>query len=298
MSKAESEGTPRVATEEERRRSLAAFLVGQRSRIPAEALTLGPYLRMRERHGMPVDAAEIAHAIGVNAHWYALLEQGAPTRPSTLVIDRLERALALGAAETETLWNLAIPPPRTEPREESRLVHEAFSSLQWYLRKLNAASSVDEVLTIAEESACAHFPNASFIIAMSRTSGGRWVPHGEGVGTPRALRRVWLQYGEIHRPLAALDRSGLDLLMGYPVLSQPGDLLTFGDLDRSSLTAVLKGAYQRYERNNGAELLARMRSREGYVGHLFFADFCKSYGDPVDRELVATIADFASLALA
>jgi len=77
--------------------------------------------------------------------------------------------------------------------------------------------------------------------------------------------------------------------MGYPTLTQPGDLLRFADLDRSALDTILKGARRRHERNNGAELLARMRSREGYLGHLFFADFLKSYDSPTDRELAATI---------
>jgi transcriptional regulator with XRE-family HTH domain len=286
-----------ASTEDDRRRRLAAFLVGQRLRIPGEALALGPYPRLRERHGIPVSTAEIARTIGVAASWYALVEQGVPTRPSARVIDRLVHALALGPEDAETLWNLALPVLGTRPREESRLVVEANASLQWYLRKLTAASSVEEVLSLAEESACAQFPDVSFIIAMSRTPDGRWVPHGEGLGTTTAIRRVWRQHGEIHRPLSDVDRAGLDLLMGFPAVTQPGDLLTFADHDRPALDTILKGATRRYERNNGAELLARMRSRQGYVGHLFFADFLKSYDSPTDRALAATIADLASLAL-
>lgn len=283
--------------EEERWQRLAAFLVGQRERIPPGALALGPYPRLRGRCGTPVSAAEIARTIGVSERWYALVEQAVPTRPSALVVDRLAHALALGPEQAETLWSLAIPVLRTRAREESRLVIQALASVQWYLRKLTAASSVEEVLSLAEETACAHFPQVSFIIANSRMPDGRWVPHGEGLGTAGAMRRVWRQYDEIHRPLGAVDRAGLDWLMGYPAISQPGDLLTLADLDRAALATILKGARRRYEGNNGAELLVRMRSREGYVGHLFFADFRKTYDGPADRELAATIADLASLAL-
>ena len=286
-----------AATEEERRRRLAAFLIGQRERIPVEAPALGPSPRLRERRGRPVSAAEIARAIGVGERWYALVEQGVPTRPSTSVVERLVHALALPPADAETLWNLAIPVLRSRPRDESLLVLEAYASIQWYLRRLGAASSVDEVLSLAEETAHACFPDVSFIVAMSRTPEGGWAPHGEGLGTAAALRRVWRQYGEVHRPLGDTDRSGLDRLMFYPAISQPGEVLTFAGHDRAVLATILKGARHRYERNNGGELLARLRSRDGYVGHLFFADFCKSSDKPVERELAATIADLASLAL-
>lgn len=286
-----------ATTEEARRRQLAAFLVGARERIPAESPALGPCPRARERLGSPVSAAEIARAIGVGERWYALVEQAVPTRPSIPLIDRLVDVLALGPEDADTLWNLTIPVLRPQPRDESRLVLEAYGSVQWYLRKLTAASSLEDVLSLAEETACAHFPEVSFIVAMSRTPDGRWVPHGEGLGTATASRRIWRQYGELHRPLGEVDPAGLDRLMGYPAISQPGDLLTFRDKDRSALTRIVTGARRRYERNNSAELLARMRSRDGYVGHLFFADFCKSNDGPADRELAATIADLASLAL-
>jgi transcriptional regulator with XRE-family HTH domain len=283
--------------EEERPRRLAAFLIERRSRIPREAFSLGPYPRLRQRHGLPVSPDEIARVIGVGADWYALLEKGVPTRPSPQLIDRLAQALALGAEDALTLWDLAIPALRTGPRDESRIVVETYASMQWYLRKLSAASSVEEVLSLAEQTAYAHFPETSFIIAMSRTPDGRWAPHGEGLGTTTAIRRVWRQYADIHRPIGNINRGALDQLMGFPTTSQPGDLLTFADFDRTALSTILKGAWRRYERNNGAELIARMRSRSGYVGHLFFADFCKSYEAPVDWELAATIADLASLAL-
>lgn len=286
-----------MTSEEDRRRQLAAFLIGQRERIAAGALAFGPYPRLRERRDGPIGAAEIARAIGVSERWYTLVEQAAPTRPSPRVVDRLVRAFALAPPDAETLWDLAIPVVRTRPREQSRRVVEAYASMQWYLRKLASASSVDEVLTLAEETACSHFPEVSFIVAMSRTPDGTWLPHGEGLGTAKSLRRVWRQYGEIHRPLGEVNRAGLDHLMGYPTISQPGELLTFGDLDRAALSEILKDARRRYERNNSAELLARMRSRDGFVGHLFFADFRKNNDRPVDRELAATIVDFASLAL-
>jgi hypothetical protein len=71
-----------AATEEERRSRLAAFLIGQRERIPLEAPALEPYARLRVRRGRPVSAPEIARAIGVGERWYALVEQGVPTPTS------------------------------------------------------------------------------------------------------------------------------------------------------------------------------------------------------------------------
>jgi transcriptional regulator with XRE-family HTH domain len=283
--------------EQERERRLAAFLIKRRARISPEVFALGSYQRLRRQRGRPVSPAEIARAIGVGERWYTLVEAGVPTRPSMLLIDRLVHALALDPDDAETLWKLSVPVLRTQPREESRLVLEAYASMQWYMRKLRSASSVDEVLSLAEETAYAHFPEISFVIAMSRTSDGRWVPHGEGLGTMRAMRRVWRQYGDVHRPLGEVDPVGLDRLMGFPAFRKPGDLLTLADVDRPALTSILKESRRRYERNNGAELLARIASREGYVGHLFFADFRKNNDGPSDRELAATIADLASLTL-
>jgi hypothetical protein len=286
-----------MSPEHERERRLAAFLIEQRVRISPEASALGPYPRLRRHRGKPVSAAEIARAIGVGERWYALVEEGVPTRPSVLLIEHLVQAFALDSYDTERLWHLAFPVLRTQPRQESRLVLEAYSSMQWYLRKLRSASSVDEVLSFAEETAHAHFPEISFLCAMSRTTDGRWVPHGEGLGTTMAMRRVWRQYREVHRPLGDADPVGLDRLMGYPAFWQPGDLLTLADVDRTARNSILKGASRRYEHNNGAELLARITSRDGYLGHIFFADFLKNNGGAIDRELVATIADLASLAL-
>ncbi|HTJ28408.1 MAG TPA: helix-turn-helix transcriptional regulator [Candidatus Limnocylindria bacterium] len=280
-----------------RSKRFATFLIRHRERIPPATLALGTVLRARGHYGQPVMPDEIARAIGVSARWYELAEAGVPTRPSLRMVDRLGSVFDLDVSERETLWDLALPSlERDGPRADSLLVLDAHASLRWYLRKLGTASSADEILNLAEQTACAQCPETSFIIAMSRTPEGAWVAHGEGCGTRGALRRMWRQYDEIHRPLERMDRAGLDLLMGYPTVSEPGELMTFASHDRETLARILKGAERRYERNNGGELLARIRSRSGYVGHLFLADFNACYG-AADRALIATIADLASLAL-
>jgi hypothetical protein len=286
-----------VAGRGERPERLANFLIRHREGIPSDTLSLGSVLRVRTRHGLPVSPAEIARAIGVSARWYELAEAGAPTRASMRMVDALGHVFGLDRRARDELWDLTIPPlVRDGLHDDSRLVLDAHASIRWFLRKLSGASDVDEVLTLAEQTACAQCPETSFIVAMSRLPDGSWVAHGEGCGTRRVLRRMCRDYEEIHSRLELSDRAALDALMGYPAVSEPGQLMTFDCHDREALMRILQGAPHRDESNEGPELLARIRSRSGYVGHLFLADFSASYGE-ADRALIATVADLASLAL-
>lgn len=95
---------------------------------PGSALTLGDFLRDRRARLAPEAGAparrrtpglrreEVAARAGVSVTWYTWLEQGRGGPPSEDVLERLARALALGAEEREVLFLLAQQrPPPIEP---------------------------------------------------------------------------------------------------------------------------------------------------------------------------------------
>lgn len=89
--------------------------------MATDRLALGSYLRERRarldpaRLGLPLTRRrtpglrreEVAQRANVSATWYTWLEQGRGGAPSADVLDRIARALSLGAAEREHLFLLA-----------------------------------------------------------------------------------------------------------------------------------------------------------------------------------------------
>jgi len=280
------------------RKRFGAMLRGARHAIPPHTTTLRWYLRAHDRVGHVVAIEEIADAIGVNHRWYALLEEGEQTRTPAVIIANLADVFGLTLEQRTELFNHATPEiPSDEPREASQLVFEAFGSMRNYARKLVSASTVEEVLDLAQDAAGAHFPEVSLITAVSRTGLGTWEPHGEGIGSAATLRRMHDQFDRVHRPLMISDPLGLDQIMCFPSIALPGELMTFWEHDSAALSRILGDAKRGYTVNNSGQLIARIRSRSGYVGHLFFADFCNAGYDASEYAFASAIAEFASLAL-
>jgi DNA-binding XRE family transcriptional regulator len=90
-------------------RGIRAFLKAYRRRIDPSSTRVGAYERPNTRCGRRITQEEIAEAIGVSRNWYALLENGAPVRPSLSLLERLADALRLSPAERTKLFLLAIP---------------------------------------------------------------------------------------------------------------------------------------------------------------------------------------------
>src|ERR1700735_4548502 len=89
--------------------SAGAFLKEQRRRIPRDAPSLGPYLRLPVRRGKAVSQEELAEAIGVSRVWYAMLESGAALNTSPRLLARLADALNLSDESRKVLFQLALP---------------------------------------------------------------------------------------------------------------------------------------------------------------------------------------------
>ncbi|MGD0967313.1 MAG: helix-turn-helix transcriptional regulator [Candidatus Aquilonibacter sp.] len=93
-------------------RSLGAFLLMLRERIPPASMRLGPYQRLMVRCGRRVTQEELAEVVGVSRGWYRQLESDAGVRASIRLLDRLADALAATPEERMTLFTLAVPEMR------------------------------------------------------------------------------------------------------------------------------------------------------------------------------------------
>lgn len=258
---------------------------------------LGEHVRRAEAIGKLVTRREMADASGINRRWYELAERGEPTRASAAVLRALGNALGLNVHERRVLLSLATPYlDRDLPRDESLEIRDAFASLRTYLRKLNACSTTDEVLSLVEDTAASHFPETSYLATASRLPDGGWSFHGEPIGRASRMRAFAYDREEVVGPIFASELVAADDLMCFPEASSPGDLLTYDDYEEAKLAKILGKAYAGFKHLHEPMLAAVIRSRAGLVAHLYLADFRKIYGEETDLALVSAITDFASLA--
>jgi hypothetical protein len=276
---------------------LSRFLAEHRRRIAPRAAVLGDHPRHSRAIGKLVTRHEIADASGISRRWYELAELGVPTRASAAVLSNVADVLRLNGAEREMLYRLAIPLVEYRaPRRESTEIQEAFSSVRWYLRKLNSCSTMEEVLTLLEDTAAAHFPEVSFLGTKVRRPSGGWSFHSDGIGT-QAQMRTFRGVRESLRPVFESDPVLADKMLRFPNASMPGDILTYRNIDGAVKASVLALRPAEIERLFEPMLIAVARSRSGYVAHLLLSDFRAVYAGETESALAATIADFASLAL-
>lgn len=289
--------TTTIQSDEERRAFLGSFLVERRRRIAPHAAVLGDHRRHSRSIGKLVTRHEIADASGVSRRWYQLAELGVPTRASTSILLRVADVLDLDHDDRETLVRLAVPyVDYNAPRRESIEIREAFSSIRWYLRKLQSCSTIEELLTLLEDTAAAQFPEVSYLATLLRRPSGGWSFHGEGIGT-RARMRTFVRLHELKRPVFEANPDAFDQMVRFPIASMPGDTFTYRNFNLAILAPILKQVPAEFEQFYGPMLAAVVRSRSGYVAHLVLNDFRDVYAGETERALATTIADFASLAL-
>jgi transcriptional regulator with XRE-family HTH domain len=284
-------------SDEERRALLASFLAKHRRRVAPHAAILGAHPRHRYAVGKLVTRHEIADASGVSRRWYELAELGVPTRASPSILFSVADVLSLDVDEREALLRLAIPyVDYSRSRRESIEIREAFASIRWFLRKLQSCSTIEEVLTLLEDTAAAHFPDVSYLNTAFRRPSGGWSLHGEGIGT-RARMRTFARLQELLRPVFEGNPVVSDEIVGFPIASMPGDTLTSRNYNWPTVAPILELALAECEHFFEPMLVAVTRSRAGYVAHLMLSDFHAVYGGETEQALASTIADFASLAL-
>ncbi|HYZ17390.1 MAG TPA: helix-turn-helix transcriptional regulator [Candidatus Acidoferrum sp.] len=284
--------------DDERRRLLTAFLRQHRYRIDPAIPILGEHPRRPEAIGKLVTPSEIADAADINRRWYELAERGEPTRASPAVVRALAHALGLGPPERAVLMHLATSPfIQSGPRNDSLEIRDAFAMMRRYLRKLNACSTTEEVLSLVAETTASLFPEVGYLTTGPRFPEGGWTHHGEAIAKASRLAAFASMHEEVVGPIFASDPFSADVITCFPDISLPGDLITHEDHDKARLMAVLGNAYAAFKQLHEPTVAAVIRSRGGFVAHLVLGDFRKSYDDEVDRAIVSSIVDFASLAI-
>jgi hypothetical protein len=182
------------------------------------------------------------------------------------------------------------------PREDSLAIRDAFAWVRGYLRSLQQCSTLGEVLTLVEEMAGTAFPETSYMTTTVRQPCGAWSFHSPGSGTRSGLR-TFRRNQAILGPIMEANSSLHDAMTRFPRASAPGDILTFENYDSVVLGRMLNQARVEIECVHESVLTAVIRSRSGFVAHLFLSDFRRVYCSETERALVATLADFASLAV-
>ena len=289
-----NEGEP----DDERRRLLSRFLTDRRQRLDPAIPILGEHGRHAQDIGKLVTPDEIADASGINRRWYELAERGEPTRASAAVLRGLGNALRLDAQERAVLLRLATPSfDRRTPRDASLEIRDAFLSLRWYLRKLYACSTTDEVFNLVKETAASFFPESSYVMTASRLPDSRgWTFHEEAIARVSRLDAFTHNRDEVVGPIFASDGAAADDIACFPMISSPGDLITFENYDELHLARMLRQRFGAFKRLHAPMIVTVIRSRADFVGHLYLGDFRKTYDDETNYALVSAIADFASLA--
>lgn len=106
-----------MATTEQSRAELGAFLRSRRARLPRAAHGLPPLPRGRTEG---LRREEVSYLCGVSVTWYTWLEQGRPITPSRQVLDAVARALQLTTPEHHYLLGLAGYAPVQAPVQPQR----------------------------------------------------------------------------------------------------------------------------------------------------------------------------------
>ncbi len=157
------------------RSELALLLKFLRQRVDPDVRHLGLHARLPSRIGKRVTQEEVAEAIGVSRTWYAALESAATIRTSTGLLDRLADALMVTPDERARLFYLALPEVRrVHLRDDSLAVLEGFSRLRVFLKRLWAATSVDDVFTTATLQITDWFESAVLVHTTRRSESGLW----------------------------------------------------------------------------------------------------------------------------
>ncbi len=258
-------------------------------RLASESCFLGEHPRLPIRVGKRITQEELAEHLGISRNWYMRFEAGAPAEFSIPLLNRLGDILRLSAAERAELMRLAMPGLAAVVSGGASALYEALGVVRKMVKRLWRATSEGEILRVAGEEARQLLPRFELIYA-------RWIvvpeeasfPHPGGNSTARyaearadALRRFTPeQFARLDAVWQRTPAGGLLPIDAYP----PGNLRLYRialhehgvDWD-SPLAAHIRGS-------SGSALVGGTSTRPHDVTEL-------------DRAMLSTIADFASIAL-
>jgi transcriptional regulator with XRE-family HTH domain len=270
------------------------MLKSLRQRLDPNVHVLGSHPRHRVRLGKRVTQDELAEAIGVSREWYALLESGtARTRPSTGLLDRLASALMVTPDERAMLFQLALPElGRVRLRDDSVAVLQAYSHLRSLTNRLWTATSIEDVLTTASEQIADWFGDALLVRSSRRRESGVWEPRPVDEKQERSSPAKVLRDVEDLVPTPELY-AALDF---HPWLANAGDLGGW-DLYPLPLQQEFRNVFARHRLAGFEGRYARVRSRSGFMGGLYFVHEAGRVYSASDLAVLGAFAELASFAL-
>lgn len=279
------------------RLTIGSFLKEHRRLLPREAAALGSYARHPSRVGKLVNQEEIAAAIGVTRVWYAMLESGAALQASPRLLARLADALSLSDESRRVLFALGLPDLSLSDTSVSVLMELSASvaPLRVAARRVLSATSENEILVVVAEALSALFRDADFVGAFRRVCEGQW-DYPATIGASRWRTSL----AELHEELFdGLTPGEIDQVLRHGSLSESGQVGARNELPLEiSLKRRMSAALESVGIAGTTFLQGHVKSREGLR-----ATLCVNYvtGDKhfseLERSLVGTLADLASLAL-
>jgi transcriptional regulator with XRE-family HTH domain len=270
---------------------LSGLLKRCRARLGPECRSLGPYLRRPIRIGKAVTQEEVAEAAGISRVWYATLENDRRVRFSARTLGRIADALMMDPPERETLFRLAVPALRSASLAgTSTAILEAFGSLQRLMRRLWAATTEAEALTVVREHALTQLAPDG-IQTLTRVAEGRWVRDTTG---DRDLAK---RYDAMIQ--GRWDAASIDDLCCHTLMVRPGEVLTRYERDTCfpDLAAKERPALDAIGLSDLSFAMANVRSQRGFAARLLVIHRTNHAFSNVERAQLSTLADLTSLAL-
>ena len=237
---------------------------------------------------------ELAEAVGVSREWYSVLESGASTRTSTALLGRLAEALMVTPEERTRLYRLAAAQVgRVHLHKDSITVLESFSRLRSLSKRLLTTTSIEDVLTIANEQVADWFDGAVQVLTDRRRECGTW--QHQAVDHSHERNSVSEVIRELEDEILPTSEA-VDALNLYPRLANAGDVGTSELLPLSVQQEVFK-LCRRRRLTGFTYIKARVRSRTGLIASLCTVhELGHSYSEP-DRAVLGAFAELASLAV-
>ena len=271
---------------------LSDFLRACRSRIPMESCSLGRFQRGRAHVGKPVTQGEVAEACGISRQWYVLMENNRSVRVSGKALSRIAEALMMTPGERVSLFRLAVPELRSVSlTQHTRHAVDAITQFRPVMRKLLAANTAAEVLTIARDFALVEF-GSHVVTTSTKLADGCWESAWSGIEHER--------FAKVNDALQEYsDAVTSDYAHADGVATLPGVVVTRFELDirfpeaAGTLQSVLDAA-------NCSDLsvaMVELQSRRGLNVRMMLVDYQTRKFTACERTQLRTLAGIVSLAL-
>jgi transcriptional regulator with XRE-family HTH domain len=273
---------------------LGGFLRWCRARIAPESASLGAFLRLPMHIGKTVTQEEVAEAAGISRQWYARLEGDRPMRVSATVLRRIADALMMDSAERAAVFRLALPELRSASlTDRSTAVINAFGALRHFTRRLWAASTEAEALTLVREHALMQLA-PDVMVTRTRVGEGRWESATTG-NADDADRAKVSQAVFRERWGAAI----IDDLHCYPFMAEPGELMTRSEHEARfpDLVAKRRAVLDALAWRDISFAMANVRSQRGFVARILALHHAPHAFSKPERAQLSTLGELTSLAL-